>query len=335
MNFARSSFDLNNLGMNQLPTFDDIVDARRVIGQHLARTPLYEYPGLSELLGCHAFIKHENHQPIGVFKIRGGMNLISRLNGDERQRGVITASTGNHGQSIAYASKKFGVSATIVVPEKSNPDKVAAIERMGARVVFHGKDFDEARAHTEELARSEGYRYIHSANEPLLIAGVGTIGAEIVEDCPAVDVIVVPVGGGSGAAGTSIAVKALKPATEVIGVQSESAPAAYLSWKEGRPVSSDVMKTFAEGLATRVGFSMTVEIMKRNLADFVLVSDDDIRRAMKLILEHTHNLVEGAGAASLAGALKLKNRLKGENVALVLSGANVTTTTLREVLSFS
>ncbi|HXG39007.1 MAG TPA: threonine/serine dehydratase [Bacteroidota bacterium] len=321
--------------MNHLPTFDDIVDARRVIGQHLTRTPLYRYAGLSELLGCNAFVKHENHQPICVFKIRGGINLVSRLNDDERRRGVVTASTGNHGQSIAYASKMFGVTATIVVPEKSNPDKVSAIERMGATIVFHGKDFDEAREQAEQLAVSHGYRYIHSANEPLLIAGVGTIGAEIVEDCPEVDVIVVPVGGGSGASGTSIAVKAMKPTAEVIGVQSELAPAAYFSWKEGKPVSSDLMKTFAEGLATRVGFSMTVEIMKRNLSDFVLVSDDDIRRAMKLILEHTHNLVEGSGAAPLAGALKIKDRLKGKNVVMVLSGANVTITTLREVLSFS
>lgn len=321
--------------MNHLPTFDDIVDARRVIGQHLARTPLYRYAGLSELLGCNAFVKHENHQPIGVFKIRGGINLVSRLNDDERRRGVITASTGNHGQSIAYASKMFGVLAAVVVPENSNPDKVQAIERMGATIVFYGKDFDEARERAEQLAASHGYRYIHSANEPFLIAGVGTIGAEIVEDCPEVDVLVVPVGGGSGASGTSIAVKAMKPTAEVIGVQSELAPAAYLSWKEGKPVSSDLMKTFAEGLATRVGFSMTVEIMKRNLSDFVLVSDDDIRRAMRLTLEHTHNLVEGAGAASLAGALKIKDRLKGKNVVMVLSGANVTTTTLREVLSFS
>jgi threonine dehydratase len=321
--------------MNPLPTFDDILAAWSVVYQHLPRTPLYHYAGLSELLGCRALVKHENHQPIGVFKIRGGINLVSHLTEDERQRGVITASTGNHGQSIAYASKKFGVNATIVMPEKSNTDKVKAIERMGARIIFHGKDFDEAREHAERLTASEGYRYIHSANEPLLIAGVGTIGVEILEDCPDVDVILVPVGGGSGASGISIAVKAMKPTVEVIGVQSEAAPAAFLSWKQGRPVSVDRMETFAEGLATRVGFSMTVEIMKRNLSDFVLVSDSAIRHAMKLLLEHTHNLVEGAGAASLAGALQIKDRLKGKNVAMILSGANVTTATLRDILTLS
>ncbi len=318
--------------MNRLPTFADIIDARRVISKHLPRTPLYRYPGLSELLGCNALLKHENHQPVGVFKIRGGINLLSRMNGAERAKGVITASTGNHGQSIAYASNLFGVKATIVVPENSNPDKIKAIERMGATILVYGKDFDQAREHTESLASKEGYRYIHSANEPYLIAGVGTIGLEIIEDCPDVDVILFPVGGGSGASGTSLAAKAINPKIEIIGVQSEQAPAAYLSWKAGKPISSDIMKTFAEGLATRVGFEMTVEIMKRNLSDFILVSDDEIRQAMRLILEHTHNLVEGAGAASLAAAMKIKERLKGRNVAMVLSGANVTTSTLHQIL---
>ncbi len=318
--------------MNALPTFADVLEARRVISKYLSRTALYHYSGLSELLGCNAFIKHENHQPVGAFKIRGGINLISRLNGRETQRGVITASTGNHGQSIAYASRTFGVKATVVVPEQSNPDKVKAIERLGATILVHGKDFDEAREHAERCAAKEGYRYIHSANEPYLIAGVGTMGLEIVEDCPTIDVIVVPVGGGSGASGTSLAAKTVSPRIDVIGVQSEQAPAAYLSWKAGKPLSSDTMKTFAEGLATRVGFAMTVEMMKHYLSDFILVSDDEIRRAMRLILEQTHNLAEAAGAASLAAAIKIKEKLKGRNVAMILSGANVTTSTLHEIL---
>lgn len=319
--------------MTLLPTFDDIEDARRVISMYLAQTALYRSAGLSELLDCNAFVKHENHQPIGVFKIRGGINLISRLSSSERERGVITASTGNHGQSIAYASTMFGVKATIVVPENNNPDKVRAIERMGATIIVHGKDFDEAREYAEQLTASEHYRYVHPANEPLLIAGVGTLGVEIIEDCPQVEVIIVPVGGGSGASGISLAAKAMNPSIEVIGVQSELAPAAYLSWKAGKPVSSELMQTFAEGLATRVGFAMTVEIMKRNLSDFVLVSDTEIRHAMKLLLEHTHNLVEASGAASLAAALKLKEKLRGRNVAMVLSGGNVTLAVLRDLLA--
>lgn len=318
--------------MTNLPAFADILDARQVIAPYLSRTPSYLYTGLSELLGCSAYIKHENHQPVGAFKVRGGINLISRLQENQRANGVITASTGNHGQSIAYASQRFGVQATIVVPRNSNPDKVGAIKRMGAAIVEHGKDFDEAREHAERIATQQGQRYIHSANEPYLIAGVGTLGMEIVEDVSKVDVIIVPVGGGSCASGTSIAAKAMNPAIEIIAVQSELAPAAYLSWKSGKPLASDTMKTFAEGLATRVGFAMTVEIMKRNLTDFLLVTDDEIRQAVRLLLEHTHNLAEGAGAVSLAGAVKIRERLKNRTVAMVLTGSNVTVSSLHEIL---
>jgi threonine dehydratase len=319
--------------MTSPPTAADILDARTVIQRFLRRTPLYQYPGLSDLLGCQVWIKHENHQPIGAFKVRGGLNLLSRLSDAERKQGVLTASTGNHGLSIAYAARAFGVRATIVVPNGNNPDKVKAIRQLGAEVVFEGKDFDEAREYVERQSREKGYRYVHSANEPYLIAGVGTIGLEIVEDLADVDVIIVPVGGGSGASGISIAAKSVNAGIAIIGVQSEEAPAAYLSWREGKPVSSEKMLTFAEGLATRVGFSMTVDIMKRNLSDFVLVSDREIRSAMKLLLEHTHNLAEAAGAASLAGAIKIKERLAGKRVALILSGCNVTTETVRQVLS--
>lgn len=311
----------------------DILEARRVIRRYLNRTPLYHYTGLSELLGASVYVKHENHQPIGAFKVRGGINLISRLTPEEKERGVITASTGNHGQSIAYAARLFGVRAVVVVPNGSNPDKVRAIQRLGADVIFHGADFDEAREYVEAVAEREGYRYVHSANEPLLIAGVGTIGLEIVEDLPQVDVILVPVGGGSGAAGISTAVKALNPRIEVIGVQSEGAPAAYLSWRDGRLVATETMTTFAEGLATRVGFEMTMSILRRNLTDFILVSDDEIRRAMLLMMEATHNLVEGAGAAPLAAALKIKERLRGRTVVLDQSGGNITLESLRNLLA--
>lgn len=319
--------------MNSFPTIKEIIEARNVIRRYLGHTPLYRYQGLSELLGCDAYIKHENHQPIGAFKVRGGLNLVSRMSQEERSRGVITASTGNHGQSVAYAARAFGVKAVVAVPVGNNPDKVKAIQRLGAEVLIEGKDFDEAREHVEKLAKTNGFRYIHSANEPLLVAGVGTIGLEIVEDLPDVDVILVPVGGGSGASGISIAAKGINPRIDVIGVQSEDAPAAYLSWKEGKPIASSVMRTFAEGLATRVGFEMTVHIMKQNLADFILVRDDDIRQAMRLLMEHTHNLVEGAGAASFAGAMKIKERLAGKKVAMIMSGGNVTMDTIRQVIA--
>jgi threonine dehydratase len=319
--------------MTTLPSMNEILQAQSTIARYLQPTPLYLYAGLSAHLGCHAYIKHENHQPVGAFKVRGGINLLAGLDDLSRSRGVISASTGNHGQSIAYASSLFGVQATIVVPQKSNPDKVKAIKDLGATVVFHGKDFDDAREHAEALSSQQQLRYIHSANEPALIAGVGTIGFEITERLPEVDVIIVPVGGGSGASGVSIAAKAFNPSIDVIGVQSEAAPAAYRSWKEGRPMSSDRMDTFAEGLATRVGFELTVEIMKKNLKDFVLVSDDDIKAAMLLLMEHTHNLVEAAGAASLAGAIQLKESIRGKTIVMILSGANVTLDTLRGLLA--
>ncbi len=319
--------------MHAIPTILDILEAHRLIRAYLPRTPLYPCPALSEVLHADVYVKYENHQPIGAFKVRGGVNLMARLSEEERRRGVITASTGNHGQSIAWAARLFGVRARVVVPVGSNPDKVSAIERLGAEILVHGKDFDEAREHAEALAAQEGYRYIHSANEPHLIAGVGTIGVEIVEDLPDVDVIFVPVGGGSGAAGISIAARAFNPKIEVIGVQSEAAPAAYLSWREGRVVATDIMNTFAEGLATRVGFELPLHILRENLADFLLVSDAEIRRAMLLMMEATHNLVEAAGAAPLAAALRIGDRVRGRTVVLELSGGNITLQALRELLT--
>lgn len=315
------------------PTIRDVLDARRLIRPYLRRTPLHFYPALSEFLGCEVYVKHENHQPIGAFKVRGGINLMARLSDDERQRGVITASTGNHGQSIAYAARLFGVRAIVAMPERANPDKVDAMRRMGAEVIFHGKDFDEARQHVERLASEHGYRYIHSANEPHLIAGVGTVGLEIIEDLPEVDVIIVPVGGGSQASGISIVTKALSPQTAVIGVQSDAAPAVYLSWKAGRPQSTEEMNTFAEGLATRQGFELTVRILHENLSDFLLVSDDEIRQAVVWLLTFTHNLAEPAGAAPLAAAHRWRERIRDRKVVLILSGANITTASLREILN--
>jgi threonine dehydratase len=316
----------------KIPTLADVFDASRVISSYLNRTPLHHYPALSEMLGCEAYVKHENHQPVGAFKVRGGLYLTSRLREAEKRAGVISASTGNHGQSIAYAGKAFGVEAHIVVPLGSNPDKVAAIERMGADVIFYGKDFDEARIHCEELSRARGYRYIHSANEPDLIAGVGTLGLEIMQDLPDVDVIIVPVGGGSEICGVSIAAHGVRPEVEVIGVQSEQAPAAWQSWKEGRPLEIDRMETFAEGLATRVGFELTQSIMRDHLADFILVPDTELRRALRVILETTHNLAEPAGAASVAAAFRLRERFAGKKVALSMSGGNITLEQLKSIL---
>ena len=314
---------LSTLGCVEVPTLADVHEARDRIAPHLRPTPLYGYASLNELGRRQVFVKHENHQPVGAFKVRGGVNLVSQLSTDERKRGVIAASTGNHGQSIAFAARIFGVASTICVPENANPVKVASMRGLGAELIFHGRDFDAAREHCEELAREHGYRYVHSGNEPLLIAGVATQTLEILEEQPDMDVVIVPIGGGSGAAGACIVAQAVSPATKVIGVQSEAAPTAYRSWKE-RELVEDKMETFAEGLATRTAFELPQRILWDQLDDFILVSDDEIRAAQATMIEATRNLVEAAGAAPLAAALKLRDELAGKRVALVLSGGNAT-----------
>ena len=316
----------------QVPTLADVYEARSRIASHLRETPLFRYAGLDDVLGAEVHVKHENHQPVGAFKVRGGVNLVSQLSGEERERGVITASTGNHGQSIAFAARLFDVPATICVPDAANPVKVASMRGLGARLVFHGRDFDDAREHCEALAESEGYRYIHSGNEPLLIAGVATHTLEILEQEPEIEAIIVPIGGGSGAAGACIVAKAVNPAIRVIGVQSEAAPAAHRSWQL-RELVEDRMQTFAEGLATRTAFELPQRILWDLLDDFVLVGDDQIRAAQAQMIEITRNLVEAAGAAPLAAALQLRPRLAGRRVALILSGGNASREQLLEVLA--
>ena len=303
-------------------TLADVLEARRRISPHLRATPLFPYAGLDELLDAEVWVKHENHQPVGAFKVRGGVNLVSQLDESERERGLIAASTGNHGQSVAYAARLYGVAARICVPENANPVKLAAMRALGAELIVHGKDFDAAREHCEQLAAEHGYRYVHSGNEPLLIAGVATETLEIIEDRPDIDAIIVPIGGGSGAAGACIVAKGIRPGIEVIGVQSEAAPAAFRSW-QARELLDGENATFAEGLATRVPFELPQQILWEHLDDFVLVTEDEIRSANRLMIEHTRNLVEPAGAAPLAAALKLRDRLHGKRVAVVLSGGNI------------
>src|SRR5215212_5176098 len=208
------------------PTLRDVLRARHVISRYLSRTPLIRYPALDAATGLSLWLKHENHHPVGAFKVRGGLYLMSRLSDEERARGVIAASTGNHGQSVAYAARAFGVRAIVGVPEGANPLKVEAMRALGAEVLFYGRDFDEARQYVERLAADAGYRYIHSGDEPDLIAGVGTIALEVLEDEPAIDTLIVPVGGGSGASAAALVAKSIDPAIRVVGVQSEAAPAA-------------------------------------------------------------------------------------------------------------
>jgi threonine dehydratase len=314
-----------------LPTFLDVLQAKQRISRHLSPTPLHNYPALDRLFEANIYVKHENHQPIGAFKVRGGVNLMSQLTDAERKQGVVTASTGNHGQSIAYAARLFGIRAVIFVPEGANPVKVEAMQSYGAEVIFYGKDFDAAKSQCEIMANDEGLRYISSGDEPHLIAGVGTIALEILEARPDVEMIIVPVGGGSGAAGACLAAKTINPAIEVIGVQAKAAPAAYLTWKE-RKYTSAQMETEAEGLATRTPFMMPQQILWQHLDDFFLVDEEAMRQAIKLYLEKAKTLAEHAGAAPLAFALKNRSRVRGKRLALILSGGNISPDKLRECL---
>jgi len=305
-----------------VPDLAEVFAARQRIAPYLRPTPLYRYPALDAMTGAQVWVKHENHQPVGAFKVRGGVNLVSQLGADERRRGVIAASTGNHGQSVAYAADLFGVRAVICMPERANPVKVESMRALGAEVVFYGCDFDEAREYCEKQATGHGYRYIHSGNEPALIAGVATYTVEILEARPDIEVIVVPVGGGSGAAGACVAAKAARTSIEVIGVQSEAAPAAYRSWQTGTLVQ-DTTSTFAEGLATRTAFELPQRILRELLDDFVLVSEDALKSATRLMIEKTRNLVEPAGAAALAAVLGAPQRFAGRKVAIICSGGNI------------
>lgn len=315
----------------QAPTIRDVYRAKQTIAPYFDRTPLHYSMGLSEFLEAEVYIKHEEHLPLGAFKSRGGINLFYNLSDEEKERGLITSSTGNHGQSIANAGREFGVKVLIGLPENANPVKVAAMRSLGAELIFHGDNFDDAREYCERLAREEGYRYVHAVNEPLLIAGVGTASLEIIEDLPGVDVMLLPLGGGSGVSGACIVAKAIDPSIQVYAVQSESAPAAYLSWKKGELVDAP-MDTFAEGIATKSGYELPQRIMADMLDDFLLVSDDDIRRAIGLMVEKAHTLAEPAGATAVAGAVKHAGRLKGKKVSITVTGANITAERLAESL---
>jgi len=314
------------------PTFTDVLHARQTIAPHLSPTPLYHHPMLDPLVGAEVHIKHENYQPIGAFKVRGGVNFMAHLAPEERLRGVVTASTGNHGQSIAYAARIYGVRAVIVAPEGANPIKVEAMRAYGAEVVLFGPDFEAAKAHCLTLEEEEGLRFVSSGDEPLLVTGVATHTLEIVEALPDVEMIFVPVGGGSGAAAACIAAKAMNPAIQVIGVQSSAAPAAYLTWRDHKAHTAPI-HTVAGGLATGAPFMMPQRIMWELMDDFVLVDDAALLSGVRLLLEKAKTLAEPAGAAPLAAALDMPERVRGKKIALILSGGNIAPDQLMDCLT--
>lgn len=316
-----------------LPTLTDVYRARAVVRQHLKPTPAIESEALSERMGCRVILKCENLQPIGAFKVRGGVYLLSRLTEEQRAAGVVAASTGNHGQSIAWAARLFSVQATIFVPEGANPLKLASMQRLGAEVIATGPDFDTAHDACKEYADANGKYFIHSANVPELIAGVGTYTLELLEEYPEIDAMFVPAGGGSGLCGALVAGKGINPDLKVYGVQSTGAPAIYESWRDRDLKKLGLCDTFAEGIATREAFSLPAAVMWGRVDDILLVSDSDLKRSILTLLETTRMLAEGAGAASLSGLAQKREELAGKTVGVVVSGGNLTLDTLQQAMA--
>lgn len=316
--------------MSMLETLDAAAEA---VYAHLPPTPQYVWPLLAEEAGCELWLKHENHGPIGSFKVRGGLVYASHLRASEPEcPGIVTATRGNHGQSIAYACRRLGLRAKVLVPHGNSTEKNAAMRALGAELVEHGRDFQEAREEAERLARAEGWRSLEPFHE-ILVGGVASYPLELLRAAPQLERVYVPIGMGSGICATIAARDALGLATEVVGVVAESAPAYALSFRAGEPVATPTAETIADGLAVRSPHPEAVAVIRKGAADVVTVSEAEIRAAMRLCFRATHNVAEGAGAAALAAAVKERRALAGRPVAAVLSGGNVDTPVFRDVLA--
>ena len=316
-------------------TFDDVLAARDRLRPHLEPTPLRSYPLLDAAVGhgIRVLVKHENLQPTGAFKVRNGLNALLALDEAARLRGVVAASTGNHGQGLAFAGRKTGTPVTICVPLGNNPDKNAAIRGFGATLVEEGEDYAAAVAVADRIQRAEGRTLIHSTDNASVIAGAGTISLEILEQAPEVDTLVVAIGGGSQAVGAITVAGGLGRPLIVFGAQAEGASAGRDSWHARRRLTTERANTFADGVATRMTYEFTFDALLWGLADFATVTDREIADAMRLVLRTTHTLVEPAGAVGVAALRKLAPALPGRHVALIFSGANVDEATLRRILT--
>lgn len=316
-------------------TWDDVVAARARLAPHLQPTPLRRYAELDAEVGnaVRVWVKHENHLPTNAFKARNGLALISALAPEQRARGVVAATRGNHGAGLAWAGQLLGCPVTICVPLGNNPEKNAAIRGFGAELIEAGHDYDSAVEVAAGLVRERGLVMAHSTNDPNVIAGAATLSAEILEQAGELDAIVVAVGGGSQAVGACLAAATLRPSVKVYGVQARGAAAIHDAWHAGEPRAYAVADTFADGLATRATYALTFRSLRAGLAGFVTVTDAEIADAVRILLRTTHNLAEGAGAAGLAGLFALRSTLAGQRVAVILSGSNIDAETLRRILS--
>jgi threonine dehydratase len=301
--------------------FADVVAAQAVVSRHLPPTPMWSYPALDAAAGATVFVKHENVQPVGAFKVRGGLTLLDSMSPAERERGTVSYSTGNHAQSMAYASAVFGARCTVVMPAAANPHKAAAVRALGAEVVLTGENLEGAQRYAESLADRTGARLVSPGDTTELLAGVGTVYLEILQAQPDLDAIVVPIGSGTGASGAAVVAGELAPKCRVIGVQSASSPAAHDSWRAGELVNRP-NRTRVDGLATGRGYAVPQRILRDRLADFLLVTDEQIGHAQRLLATGAHTLAEGAGAAGLAAVMSRPELFRGRRVAVVCTGGN-------------
>jgi len=313
----------------------DVLEARERIRGTLPPTALRRYAPLEEAVGygIRLFVKHENHQPTQAFKARNALAALTSLSEEEKRKGVVGASRGNHGQGLAWAGQMLGVPVAICVPRGNNPEKNEAMRGFGAEVIEQGDDYDAAVQVADRLVRERGMTLVHSTNHRQVIAGAGTLALEMLEQEPSLEVLVLSVGGGSQAVGAMTVARAMRPELRVFGVQAERAAAIHDSWHKGRPLTGYTANTFADGVATRAVYELTFPALREGLAGFVKVSEAAIADAVRLLLRTTHNLAEGAGATGLAGLLALRETLAGKSVGICVSGGNIDQETLRRVVS--
>src|SRR5437870_2906108 len=316
-------------------TIADVLQARKRIRDRLPVTPLRRYPPLEEAVGygIKLCVKHENHQPTQAFKARNALAALSALTEEEKARGVVGATRGNHGAGLAWAGQLLHVKVAICVPRGNSTEKNEAMRGFGAELIVEGDDYDQAVVVAEKLVKDRGMTMVHSTNNRHVIAGAGTMALEMIEQQPTLDALVIAVGGGSQAVGALTVARAMRPGMQIFGVQAEKASAIHDSWHAGKPVQGSTANTFADGLATRNTYEYTFPALREGLQGFVKVSEAAIADAIRLLLKTTHNLAEGAGAAGLAGLMALRESLAGKSVGIVISGSNIDLETLRRVLA--
>ncbi|SHF90387.1 threonine dehydratase [Desulfacinum infernum DSM 9756] len=310
----------------------EVFKARRIVERVLEKTHLTSYRRLSEELGAEVYVKHENHLPTNSFKVRGAVNFMANVPPEVVRNGVVVATKGNHGLAVAWAAQEKGIFCNVVVPEGNNPELNANILAYGAQLIEQGSDFYEAQDYCEELAENAGYYYLRQGNEPLLISGIATMGLEIFEELPDVDVILMPIGGGTGCAALATVIQGINPQVELIGVQAANMPSFYESWRQGKKVVVPAAETVADGLAARSAFEVPWAVLKDRIRDVVLLTEEELLEGVRLALRYTQNLAEVAGAASLAAAFKIRERLRGKKVVSVMTGGNITVERLRNIL---